>query len=147
MNSCENCIHEKVCYPWHDQERKGAGCFYHDVCKLFESVKPLEAQERAELQFYRSSGLASWQVSAMRESIAELKKILVGYENDRVNADIKCTDTIAYLNDELSRKLDYSDYSNLFDQISGITAWENEAYGGSDKQYMKKGGASDGVKT
>ena len=147
MNSCENCIHKKVCYLWHDQERKGTGCFYRNVCELFESAKPLDAQERAELQLYRSAGLAPWQVSAMRESIAELKKINVGYENDRVNADIKCTDTIAYLNDELSRKLDYSDYSNLFDQISGITAWENEAYGGSDKQYMKKGVDSDGIKT
>ena len=75
----------------------------------------------------------------MLETVNEQKKILVGYENDRVNADIKCTDAITYLNDELFHKLDYADYSNLFDQISGITDWENEAYGGSNKQYMKKG--------
>ena len=56
-------------------------------------------------------------------------------------------DTIASLNDELFHKLDYADYSNLFDQISGITDWENEIYGGSNKQYMKKGGSVDGVET
>lgn len=145
MNDCENCIHKKVCDLWHEQERQDAGCFFLDDCELFESVMPLTAQERAELQFYRGSELAPWQVRAMRETVNEQKKILVGYENDRVNADIKCTDTIAYLNDELFHKLDYADYSNLFDQISGITDWENEAYGGSNKQYMKKGGNADGI--
>lgn len=139
MSNCENCIHKKVCGLWREKERQDAGCFIPDDCELFESVKPLTAQEQAELQFYRSSELAPWQVQAMLDTFHEQKKILVGYENDRVNADIKCTDTIEYLNDELFQKLDYADYSELFDQISGITDWENEAYGGSNKEYMKKG--------
>lgn len=146
MNDCENCIHREVCKLWRAQECQNAGSFFPDDCELFESVKPLTAQEQAELQFYRSSELAPWQVRAMLDTVREQKKILVGYENDRVNADIKCTDTIAYLNDELFQKLDYDDYSELFDQISSITDWENEAYGGSNKQYMKKGGSADGIK-
>lgn len=145
MTDCENCIHREICKLWRAQERQDAGCFFPDDCELFESVKPLTAQEQAELQFYRSSELAPWQVRAMMDTVREQKKILVGYENDRVNADIKCTDAIAYLNDELFQKLDYADYSELFDQISGITDWENEAYGGSNKQYMKKGGSVDGI--
>lgn len=28
---------------------------------------------------------------------------------------------------------------SLVDQISGITEWENMAFGGSNKEYMKKG--------
>lgn len=145
MSNCANCVHRKVCDLWRKQERQDAGCFIPDDCELFESVKPLTAQEQAELRFYRSSKLTPWQVRAMQETVNEQKKILVGYKNDRVNADIKCTDTIAYLNDELFQKLDYADYSNLFDQISGITDWENEAYGGSNKQCMKKGGDVYGV--
>ena len=145
MNDCANCIHKKVCDLWREQERQDAGCFFLDDCELFESVKPLAAQERAELQFYRCSELTPWQVRAMRETVSEQKKILVGYANDRVNADSTCTDVIAYLNDELFQKLDYADYSSLFDQIAGITDWENEAYGGSNKQYMKKGGGVYGV--
>lgn len=138
MDDCKCCIHQKVCELWRKQECQDAGCFFDDDCELFESVRPLTAQERAELQFYRGSELAPWQVWTMRDTICEQKKILAGYENDRVNADIKCTDTIAYLNDELFQKLDYADYSELFDQISSITDWENEVYGGSNKQYMKK---------
>lgn len=140
MTECESCIHQKVCDLWREQEREDASCFFNADCELFESTEPLAAQERAELQFYRGSELAPWQVRAMRETVSEQKKVLAGYENDRVNADIKCTDAIAYLNDELFHKLDYADYSNLFEQIAGITDWENEAYGGSNKQYMKKGG-------
>lgn len=142
MTECESCTHQKVCELWREQEREDASCFFNADCELFESTEPLAAQERAELQFYRGSELAPWQVRAMRETVGEQKKVLAGYENDRVNADIKCTDTLAYLNDELFHKLDYADYSNLFDQISGITDWENEAYGGSNKQYMKKGGSA-----
>ena len=146
MNNCENCIHRKVCDLWYEQERQDANCFFVDDCELFESVKPITAQEQAELQFYRSSELAPWQVRAMLDTVREQKKILVGSENDRVNADIRCTDAIAYLNDKMFQKLDYDDYSELFDQISSITDWENEAYGGSNKQYMKKGGSADGIK-
>lgn len=58
MNDCENCIHKKVCDLWHEQERQDAGCFFLDDCELFESVRPLTAQERAELQFYRGSDLS-----------------------------------------------------------------------------------------
>lgn len=145
MNDCESCIHKKVCDLWVEQERQNAECFFPDSCGLFESIEPLAAQERAELHLYRSTELVPWQVRAMRDTIREQKKILAGYENDRVDADVKCTDTLAYLNDELFHKLDYADYSNLFDQISGITDWENEAYGGSNKQYMKKGGNADGI--
>ncbi len=146
QNDCENCIHHEVCDLWRDQERQDAGCFFLGDCELFESVKPLTAQERAELQFYRSSELAPWQVRAMIETVREQKKLLAGYQNDRVTADIRCTDVIAYLNDELSGKLDYADYSNLFDQISSITDWENETYGGSNKQYMKRHGeGADGT--
>lgn len=140
MNKCENCIHKAVCGLWCEQERQDASCFFPNDCELFESMKPLTAQERAELQFYHSSELAPWQVRAMLETVREQKKLLVGYQNDRVTADIRCTDTLAYLNDELSGQLDYADYSTLFDQISAITDWENETYGGSNKQYMKKGG-------
>ena len=147
MNNCENCIHRKVCDLWMEQERQNAECFFADSCGLFESIEPLAAQERAELHLYRSTELVPCQVRAMRDTIREQKKILAGYENDRVDADVKCTDALAYLNDELFQKLDYADYSELFDQISGITDWENEIYGGSNKQYMKKGGSVDGVET
>ena len=138
MRDCENCIHNAVCDLWTKQESQRAECFFVGSCELYETCKTLDAKERAELQFYRSTELAPWQVQAMQEFFRTQKKILVGYENDRVNADMRCADTIAYLNDELFQKLDYADYSNLFDQISGITSWENEAYGGSDKEHMKK---------
>lgn len=138
MDDCKCCIHQKVCELWRKQECQDAGCFFDDDCELFESVKPLTAQERVELQFYRISELTPWQVRAMRDTIREQKEVLAGYEKDRVNADIKCTDTIAYLNDELFHELDYAAYSNLFERISGITDWENEAYGGSNKITMKE---------
>lgn len=147
MTDCDTCIHKAVCDLWQKQESQNAECFFPDSCGLYETCKPLDANERAELQFYRSTKLTPWQVRAMQDAFQDQKKILVGYENDRVNADIKCTDTIAYLNDELFQKLDYADYSELFDQISSITDWENEIYGGSNKQYMKKGGSVDGVET
>lgn len=139
MTDCDTCIHKAVCDLWQKQESQNAECFFPDSCGLYETCKPLDANERAELQFYRSTKLTPWQVRAMQDAFQNQKEILVGYENDRVNADIKCTDTIAYLNDELFQKLNYAEYSSLFDQISGITEWENMTYGGSNKQYMKKG--------
>lgn len=138
MDDCKCCIHNEVCELWRKQECQDAGCFYPDDCELFESVKPLTAQERVELQFYRVSELTPWQVRAMRNTIREQEEVLAGYENDRVNTDIKCTDTIAYLNDELFHKLDYAEYSNLFDQISGITDWGERGIRRAQQDYCGK---------
>ncbi len=103
-----------------------------------KEVELLSTQERAELQLYRNSGLAPWQVRAMRETVREQKKILDRYQGDRVNADIRCGEVIAYLNHEIFPKMDYADYCAIFDRIVSITDWENEVYGGSNKKYMRK---------
>lgn len=134
MNDCQSCIHKSVC----DQCR-GTGCLFMEDCNLYESVKPLPTNERAELQMYRNTELAPWQVRAMKDTVSLQKDTIERFQKDRVRSDVACEDAIAYLNDEVFPQVSYDVYCWMFDRITAITDWMGEQYGWSNKEYMRKG--------
>lgn len=107
----------------------------------------MNEKDRVLLQQYKNTGLQPWQVEGAKTSIENLKKILDGYQADRVESDEKAAAAIEYVNEEVFSQVDYSTYRCLVDLIADITDYKHDEYGRSDKEHMKKPVAPDGEDT